>query len=84
VVVSREALIRARFSTVVCAPVFTSGEGLTTQVKVGVEEGLKHESWIMCDGLVSIEKTKLTDFVGHLAPPRVRALNGALRAALDC
>ena len=35
VVVSRPALIRARFATVICAPVLTHGEGLTTQVAVG-------------------------------------------------
>ena len=46
-VVIREALIRTRFSTVVCAPVLTAGDGLTTQIEVGEAEGLKHPSWIM-------------------------------------
>ena len=30
VVVSRQVLIDSRFSTVICAPVFTSGEALST------------------------------------------------------
>jgi hypothetical protein len=30
VIVSRQALIDSRFSTVICAPVFTSGEGRST------------------------------------------------------
>jgi mRNA-degrading endonuclease toxin of MazEF toxin-antitoxin module len=42
-----------------------------------------HPSWIMCDGLSSIEKARLTDFVGALAPSRIRELNRALRSALD-
>lgn len=83
VVVSRAALIRARFSTVICAPVLTHGEGLTTQVAVGPAEGLKHASWITCDGLASIEKSKLTDFIGALSPGKIHQLNQALRSALE-
>ncbi|MSR21403.1 MAG: type II toxin-antitoxin system PemK/MazF family toxin [Gemmatimonadetes bacterium] len=83
VIVSREAVIRSMFSTVVCAPVLTNGEGLSTQVEVGPAEGLKHRSWILCDGLTSVEKSKLTDFVGSLSPVRLPELGRALRSALD-
>ena len=83
VVVSRQVLIESRFSTVICAPVFTSGEGLSTQVAIGQAEGLKHDSWIMCDNLVSLRKIDLTDYVGSLAAPRLGVLNTALRVALD-
>jgi len=83
VVVSRQTVIDSRFSTVVCAPVFTRRDGLATQVDVGVDEGLKHDSSIHCDALVSIPKAVLTDFVGSLAPTSVRRLNLALRVALD-
>lgn len=83
VVVSRDALIRSRFSTVVCAPVLTAGDGLSTQVEVGPAEGLEHRSWITCDALASIEKSKLTDFVGALSPARLRDVDRALRIALD-
>jgi hypothetical protein len=44
VVVSRQTLIDPRFSTVVCAPVYTRRDGLATQVDVGLDDGLKHES----------------------------------------
>ena len=83
VVVSRQVLIDSRFSTVVCAPVFTHGEGLSTQVPVGPEEGLKHPSWIMCDNLVSLRKTDLTQFLGSLGASRLGELDHALRMALD-
>ncbi len=56
VVVSRQASIDSRFSSVICAPVFSHGEGLATQVRIGPNEWLKHESWIMCDQLVSVPK----------------------------
>ena len=83
VVVSRPGLIRAKFSTVICAPVLSHGEDLTTQVAVGPAEGLKHPSWITSDGLTSIEKSRLTDYIGSLTPDGLRSLNAALRSALD-
>jgi len=44
---------------------------------------LKHPSWIGCDGLVSIPKSRLTDFVGSLSPVKLSRLSHALRIALD-
>ena len=83
VVVSRQALLDSRFSTAICAPVYTSGEGLSTQVLVGPDEGLKHQSWITCDNLVSIRKSDLTNYVGTLSPAKLTDLNRALKMALD-
>lgn len=82
VVVSRQTVIDSHFSTVVCAPVFTRRDGLSTQVDVGVAEGLKHDSSIHCDALVSLRKSALTDFVGSLGTARARELDRALRIAL--
>jgi mRNA interferase MazF len=82
VVISRQALINSSYSTVVCAPVFTDGEGLSTQVAVGVEEGLKHESWIICDNLRSLRKTDLTQFLGSLSHAKLAELDEALKVAL--
>ncbi len=82
VVVSRQALIDSPFSTVVCAPVFTQWHGLPTQVSVGTAEGLKHESAIQCDGLMSLEKSRLTDYVGELTLDKLRELDDALLVAL--
>ena len=83
VIVSRQVLIDSRFSTVVCAPVFSNGEGLSTQVSVGPDEGLKHQSWIMCDNLVMLRKADLTQFVGSLSPAKLLELERALKLALD-
>ncbi|MBM4465250.1 MAG: type II toxin-antitoxin system PemK/MazF family toxin [Chloroflexi bacterium] len=83
VVVSRQVLIDSRFSTVICAPVYSVHDGLSTQVPVGIDEGLKHDSSIHCDELVSIPKSALTNFVGKLSPQKIEALNRALRIALD-
>jgi len=83
VVVSRQVLIDSRFSTVVCAPIYSTHAGLSTQVLVGVEEGLKHDSSIHCDELVSLPKAVLTNYVGSLSRGKVETLNQALRIALD-
>lgn len=45
-------------------------------------EGLKHESAIHCDGLMSLEKSRLTDFVGGLTGEKLRDLDAALLVAL--
>jgi len=83
VVTSRQVLLDSRFSTVICAPVYSRFDGLSTQVPVGIEEGLKHDSSIHCDELVSLPKTVLTDFIGTLSPAKLALLSRALTIALD-
>lgn len=83
VVVSRQVLLDSRFSTVICAPVYTAYHGLSTQVPVGVENGLKHDSSIHCDELISIPKRLLKNFVGSLHPTQTVALDMALAVALS-
>lgn len=83
VTVSRQALIDSKFSTVTCAPVFTNGQGLATQVQIGAAEGLKHDSWIMCDNLVSLRKFDLSNFLGSLSQAKMAELDRALKVALD-
>jgi mRNA interferase MazF len=82
VIVSRQELIDSAYSTLICAPVYTNYEGLSTQVQVGVEEGLKHPSAIRCDELISILKTRLTDYVGILSEEKLIELRQALFYAI--
>ena len=58
----------------ICAPIYTSREGLSTWVEVGAGEG--HE-------LVSLPKTALTNFVAALPSQKRAELKQALRVALD-
>ena len=82
VVVSRQVLLDSSFSTVICAPVYSTRSGLSTQVEVGPESGLKHESAIHCDELVSLSRPRLTDFVGALSPSRLAELDRCLAIAV--
>ncbi len=83
VVLSRQTLIDSKFSSVICAPVYTAYKGLATQVPIGINEGLKHDSSIHCDELMSMPKSVLTNFVGTLPPAKIAMLNQALKVALD-
>jgi mRNA interferase MazF len=82
VVVSREAAIQSRLSTVICAPVYSSFHDLRSQVLVGIDEGLKHDSSIHCDELLSLPKSSLTDFIGALGRAKIQELNYALLDAV--
>lgn len=82
-VVSRQLLIDSQFSTVICAPLYSSHDGLSTQVLVGIAEGLKHDSSIHCDELVSLSKIILKNFVGRLSPLKLNELNQTLKIALE-
>jgi mRNA interferase MazF len=68
---------------VICAPVYSRRDGLATQVDIGIECGLKHDSAIHCDELVSLPKRILSDYVGSLTLQARGALNRALQVALD-
>ena len=81
--VSRQILIDSQFSTVICAPVYSSYEGLSTQIPVGIDEGLKHDSSIHCYELISLPKSMLTNYVGKLSPKKLHLLERALKIALQ-
>ena len=82
VVVGRQVVIDSRFSTVICAPVYTARHGLSTQVPLGNDDGLRHDSAVHCDELVSLPKAMLTNFVATLSAQKIRELDKALVAAV--
>ena len=47
-----------------------------------MNEGLKHDSAIYCDELVSFPKSVLTDYIGRIPDAAMEAVNVALRIAL--
>src|SRR5437764_15324416 len=81
-VVSRQALIDSRFPTLVCARVYTRAAGLSTQVPVGIEGGLKNSSWLLCDDLAGLHKSSLTLFIGSISHSKFRGLDHAFGIVL--
>jgi hypothetical protein len=47
------------------------------------DEGMKHPSWVMCDNLVSVQKSALKQYVGSLSYSKLSELNRALAIALN-
>lgn len=82
VIVGRQVVIDSKLSTVICAPVYSMHDGLSTQVSIGVGEGLKHDSSIHCDELVSLTKSRLTNYVGSLSSRKMQMLDNALGIAV--
>ena len=81
-VVSRQEVIENSYSTVTCSPIYSKYGSVPTQVEIGVDEGLKHDCVISCDDLLSISKSKLTDYIGSLPTVKMDEINTALRIAL--
>jgi mRNA interferase MazF len=82
-VVSRQDLLDSKANRVLCAPINTSGVGLSTEVQVGVDEGLKHDSVINCDQITRLGKSMLTDYIGALSLAKLKQLRSALVVAFD-
>ena len=82
-IVSRQTLIDSKFSSVICAPVYSRHDELETQVAIGISEGLKSLSSLHCDELLSIPKVLLTHYVGKLSKLQLSHLDRALTIALS-
>ena len=82
VVVSRQPTTDSAYATVICAPVFTQWHELSTQIHVSAAEGPKHESAIQCDGLMSLDKSRLAGYLRELSADKSRELGDSLTVAL--
>ena len=65
-----------------CAPICSKYENIPTQVVVGIDEGLKQDSAVYCDDLISLPKYMLTNYIGSLPAAKIDEINTALRLAL--
>ena len=83
VVVSRETLCVSAFPKVVVAAIHSEADGLSTEVPLGADDGLKWSCVVKADQLFLIEKARLTNFVATLKPAKAKALGEALAIALD-
>ena len=70
--------------TVMVAPVTSTIRGAPSEVLVGIEEGLKYDSAVNLDHVQTVDKTKLTRFVGTVGPQKMRSVCRALAIAAGC
>ena len=71
-------------NTVTVAPVTSTIRGAPSEVLVGIDEGLKHDSAINLDHLQTIDKNRLKRFVGSVPSEKMRRVCRALAIGLGC
>jgi mRNA interferase MazF len=81
-ILTRE-LVRPHLATVTVAPITTTIRGLSTEVRVDVENGLAGPSVVSCDNITTIPAGALGMQVGVLLERQERALADAIQAAFD-
>lgn len=81
-VLTRE-LVRPHLARVTVAPITTTARGLSTEVPVGLANGLQGEGVVSCDNVVTVPAETLGRQVGFLLPVQEQALTTAIHAAFD-
>lgn len=81
-ILTRE-VVRPHMTRVTVAPITTIVRGLSSEVAVGVANGLERESVVSCDNIVTVPTDALGRHVGYLYERQEPALTEAIRAAFD-
>ena len=82
-VLSRQEVIPL-LHTVMVAPITSTRRGAPSEVPIGANEGLKHESAVNLDHVQTVERGRLVSFVGSLKPAQMRQVCRALAVATGC
>ena len=70
--------------TVMVAPITSKRLGAPSEVQVGVEEGLKHDSAVNLDHVQTVEQARLVGFIGSLSAAKMQQVCRALGLATGC
>jgi mRNA interferase MazF len=82
-ILSRQEVIPL-LHTVMVAPVTSTRRGAPSEVAVGPEHGLKHDSAVNLDHVQTVESERLISFVGSVGPAVMRRVSVALAIATGC
>ena len=82
-VLSRPAAL-ARIRTAIVAPITSAIRGLPSEVRLGVDDGLKGECAANLDHLLTVAQDELRVWVGRLDEERMRVVCTAAEVALGC
>jgi len=83
VLVLTRSVVRPYLRNVTIAPITSTIRGLSSELAVGPDNGLSHESVVSCDNVTTIPVTALLQQIGHLLPAQEAALAVALQNAFD-
>ncbi len=70
--------------TVMVAPITSTIRGAPSEVVVGPSHGLKHESAVNLDHVQTVERSRLTRYIGQLGAAKMREVCLALATAAGC
>ncbi len=82
-ILSRQEVIPL-LHTVMVAPITSTRRGAPSEVPVGVDEGLKHDSAVSLDHVQTVERARLVSFIGSLDASQMRQVCQALAVATGC
>ncbi len=82
-ILSRQEVIPL-LHTVMVAPITSTRRGAPSEVPVGANEGLKHDSAVNLDHVQTVERARLVSFVGSLDAAQMRRVCRALAVATGC
>ena len=83
VVLSRRSVIPL-LHTVMVAPITSTIHGVPSEVMLGVDHGLKRDSALNLDHVQTVNRSRLTKYVGHLDEPKMDEVCRALALATGC
>lgn len=75
--------MRPHLTRVTVAPITGTVRGLSTEVPVGVRNGLEKESIVSVDNIVTIPVAALGRQIGFLLPDQEELLTAAIQLAFD-
>jgi mRNA interferase MazF len=82
VVLTRDNMV-PHFKNLTIAAITSTSRTSRTQVPVGPENGLDHESFVNCDDIHTIPKAKVLQRIGRLTVEQEARLSQAIRTAFD-
>ena len=82
-VLSRQETL-AVIHTAIVAPISSRIRELPSEVVVGIDEGLRHDSAINLDNIRTVEQWRLRGFVGSLGEEKLQQVCRALGVATGC
>lgn len=83
VVLTRDAVLDVR-ANVTVAEVTTQGRGLSVEVPIDTDAGIRPPSVVNCDGLHTISRGRLTTHVGTVDDATIGDICVAVAIALGC
>ena len=81
-ILTRE-VVRPFLRRATVAPITTTVRGLSTEVPVGLANGLDHDCVVSCDNIITVPTSALGGQIGALLPAQETQLATAIRAVFD-